>query len=149
MAAQRHRTAAKKARVSVEKEEELDDAETTADFTAAASELEDGAFTPIGRLEVSGIFPLIDPLIVPVMSPNLLELFVPFLPVISCFQTAGINKSDLKKLREGGFFTVESIAYSSRKAIHDVKGVGEKTANKVIVSPAYFALIYGEFRRRR
>ncbi|KAI6227369.1 hypothetical protein M3Y99_01259200 [Aphelenchoides fujianensis] len=53
MAAQRHRTAAKKARVSVEEKEELDAADTTADFTAATADLEDAAFMPLSRLEAS------------------------------------------------------------------------------------------------
>ncbi|KAI6225106.1 DNA repair protein RAD51-like protein [Aphelenchoides fujianensis] len=102
MAAQRHRTAAKKARVSVEKEEEeLDAADATADFTAATADLEDGAFMPLS-----------------------------------------LHKTDIKKLREGGFFTVESVAYSSRKALHDVKGIGETKVDKIMASPPFHSIVY-------
>ncbi|KAI6219487.1 DNA repair protein RAD51-like protein [Aphelenchoides fujianensis] len=53
---------------------------------------------------------------------------------------AGVSKPDLKKLREGGFFTVESVAYSSRKALHDVKGIGETKADKIMASPPFFLI---------
>ncbi|KAI6227407.1 DNA repair protein RAD51-like protein [Aphelenchoides fujianensis] len=56
------------------------------------------------------------------------------------FQEAGVHKTDIKKLREGGFFTVESVAYSSRKALHDVKGIGETKADKIMASPHLFII---------
>ncbi|KAI6185107.1 DNA repair protein RAD51-like protein [Aphelenchoides fujianensis] len=108
MAAQRHRTAAKKARVSVEeKEEELDAADATTDFTAATADLEDAAFMPLS-----------------------------------------LHKTDIKKLREGGFFTVESVAYSSRKALHDVKGIGETKAEAMKLVPMGFVSASEVHQRR-
>ncbi len=34
----------------------------------------------------------------------------------------GINNADIKKLMEAGFYTVESVAYSTRKSLAAIKG---------------------------
>eukprot|EP00741_Cyanophora_paradoxa_P005314 tig00000870_g5153.t1 len=44
----------------------------------------------------------------------------------------GINKADLTKLREQGFYTVESIAFATKKALVEVKGISEAKADKLL-----------------
>lgn len=46
-------------------------------------------------------------------------------------EASGIAASDTKKLREGGFLTVESVAYSTKKKILAVKGISEMKAEKI------------------
>ncbi len=48
-------------------------------------------------------------------------------------EASGIAASDTKKLREGGFLTVESVAYSTKKKILAVKGISEMKAEKIQV----------------
>lgn len=48
----------------------------------------------------------------------------------------GISATDVKKLREGGFMTVESVAYSIRKRILAVRGISENKADKLIAEAA-------------
>lgn len=51
---------------------------------------------------------------------------------IQVLEQYGFASSDLKKLREGGFFTVESIAYAPRKAILAVNGISDAKADKLV-----------------
>lgn len=44
----------------------------------------------------------------------------------------GISSSDVKKLIEAGYHTVESIAYTPKKALLTVKGISEAKADKLI-----------------
>ncbi|OAO13619.1 DNA repair protein RAD51, partial [Blastocystis sp. ATCC 50177/Nand II] len=44
---------------------------------------------------------------------------------------AGINASDIKKLQEGGFYTVESVAMATMKKLIEVKGISEAKAIKI------------------
>ncbi|VDO98244.1 unnamed protein product [Soboliphyme baturini] len=44
----------------------------------------------------------------------------------------GINPSDLKRLEEAGFYTVESVAFTPKKAILDIKGISEAKADKIL-----------------
>ena len=39
----------------------------------------------------------------------------------------------MKKLEECGFYTVESVAYSTRKALMEIKGISEAKADKLLV----------------
>ena len=48
----------------------------------------------------------------------------------------GIAGQDIKKLMEGGFFTVESIAYAPKKAVLAVKGISEMKAEKIMAECA-------------
>jgi hypothetical protein len=50
------------------------------------------------------------------------------------FQQSGINLSDIKKLRDGGFHTVDAIAYAARKEILAVRGMSEQKAERISVS---------------
>lgn len=49
-------------------------------------------------------------------------------------QQYGIHSTDLKKLRESGFHTVESVVYAPRKELLNVKGISEQKAEKIFVS---------------
>ncbi len=46
-------------------------------------------------------------------------------------QSHGINASDVKKLAEAGYHTVESVAYAPKKALVTIKGISEAKADKI------------------
>lgn len=48
----------------------------------------------------------------------------------------GISAVDVKKLMEAGFYTVESIAYTPKKALLQIKGISEAKADKIISESA-------------
>lgn len=65
-------------------------------------------------------------------------------------QQCGISASDLKKLEDAGFHTIEAVAYAPKKELLNIKGISEAKADKVLVrSPSftnlsfYFLLILG------
>lgn len=43
--------------------------------------------------------------------------------LVSVLESAGIAHTDIKKLQEAGFNTVESVAYSTKKVLLNVKGL--------------------------
>lgn len=45
----------------------------------------------------------------------------------------GINKTDIIKLKAGGFNTIESVAHSTLKKLQEVKGISEQKAQKLKV----------------
>ncbi|XP_055371741.1 DNA repair protein RAD51 homolog A [Condylostylus longicornis] len=45
----------------------------------------------------------------------------------------GITSGDIKKLKEAGYYTVESIAYTPKKSLLVVKGISEAKADKIIL----------------
>jgi len=47
-------------------------------------------------------------------------------------QIKGINSRHIKLLRESGISTAEMLAMSSQKSVTDIKGLGDKTAKKLI-----------------
>ena len=51
-----------------------------------------------------------------------------------CFQANGISATDVKKLEDAGFYTVESVAYAPKKNLLDIKGISDAKADKIIVS---------------
>lgn len=51
---------------------------------------------------------------------------------LSALEGAGITAADLKKLSEHGFTTVESIAFSTKKNLVEVKGISDAKADKII-----------------
>lgn len=51
-------------------------------------------------------------------------------------EKVGVSTTDVKKLREGGFMTVEAVAYSTRKRLLAVKGISEAKADKLIAEAA-------------
>eukprot|EP00727_Mastigamoeba_balamuthi_P005195 m51a1_g14674 putative dna repair protein rad51 homolog 1 (345) ;mRNA; f:46687-48062 len=44
----------------------------------------------------------------------------------------GITAGDVKKLQEAGCYTVESVAYSTRKSLLAIKGISEAKADKIL-----------------
>lgn len=49
------------------------------------------------------------------------------------FQGQGISASDIKKLQEAGFHTVEAIAFTPKKTLISIKGISEAKADKILV----------------
>lgn len=47
------------------------------------------------------------------------------------YQGNGITAGDIKKLQENGYHTVESIAYTPKKALITIKGISEAKADKL------------------
>ncbi|KAI7870571.1 DNA repair protein RAD51 [Spinellus fusiger] len=56
--------------------------------------------------------------------------------LITYLEKSGIAAMDLKKLREAGFHTVESIAYASKKHLLSIKGISETKADKLMAEAA-------------
>jgi DNA repair protein RAD51 len=44
----------------------------------------------------------------------------------------GISASDIKKLVEAGYHTVEAVAYTPKKALLTIKGISETKADKLL-----------------
>jgi DNA repair protein RAD51 len=55
---------------------------------------------------------------------------------ISKLEDIGISASDVKKLRENGYHTVEAVAYAAKKALLAVKGISEAKADKLLAEAA-------------
>lgn len=55
--------------------------------------------------------------------------------LFSCvfLQQSGISASDIKKLEDAGFHTVEAVAYAPKKELLSIKGISEAKADKVLV----------------
>nr|XP_043622649.1 DNA repair protein RAD51 homolog [Erigeron canadensis] len=47
-------------------------------------------------------------------------------------QASGIAAVDVKKLKDAGFYTVESVAYSPRKELLQIKGISEAKVDKIV-----------------
>lgn len=58
------------------------------------------------------------------------EVEVAYLPV-GKLEECGINAADIKKLLTAGYQTVEAVAYSTKKALMQVKGISEAKADKL------------------
>lgn len=50
---------------------------------------------------------------------------------ITALESSGINASLIKKLQEAGYYTVESVAFTTQKKLIEVKGVSELNAQKL------------------
>lgn len=46
-------------------------------------------------------------------------------------QSHGISATDVKKLSDAGYHTVESVAYAPKKALLSIKGISEAKADKI------------------
>ncbi|KAJ3292306.1 recombinase rad51 [Blyttiomyces sp. JEL0837] len=55
---------------------------------------------------------------------------------INKLEQFGISATDIKKLSEAGFHTVESIAYTPKKALLGIKGISEVKADKILAEAA-------------
>lgn len=50
-----------------------------------------------------------------------------------CTQQCGISASDIKKLEDAGFHTIEAVAYAPKKELLNIKGISEAKADKILV----------------
>jgi len=55
---------------------------------------------------------------------------------IQKLEQSGISASDIKKLRENGYNSVEALAYAPKKELVAVKGISEAKADKMIIEAA-------------
>lgn len=46
--------------------------------------------------------------------------------------TAGLTKRDIQLFIDGGYNTVESVAYTPRKILEQIKGISEQKATKIL-----------------
>ena len=53
---------------------------------------------------------------------------------VELLEQKGISAADIKKLREGGYNTVESIIFTPKKALVDVKGISESKLDKILIA---------------
>jgi len=51
---------------------------------------------------------------------------------INALEAHGVNSGDVKKLREAGYHTVESIVYAPKKNLLAIKGISEAKADKIM-----------------
>ncbi|KAI7879119.1 hypothetical protein K492DRAFT_178934 [Lichtheimia hyalospora FSU 10163] len=51
--------------------------------------------------------------------------------LIDILEKYGIAAADIKKLKEAGFFTMESVAYTPKKALITIKGLSENKIDKI------------------
>lgn len=56
--------------------------------------------------------------------------------LISKLEASGISATDIKKMKEGGFYTVESVAYAPKKALLAIKGISETKADRILAEAA-------------
>ncbi|CEP18855.1 hypothetical protein [Parasitella parasitica] len=56
--------------------------------------------------------------------------------LIAKLESSGISATDIKKLKEGGFFTVESVAYATKRALLNIKGISETKADRILAEAA-------------
>ena len=55
----------------------------------------------------------------------------------------GVNRTDITKLKTGGFHTVESLAHSTIRKLQEVKGISEQKAQKLkVCSPSVYIYLY-------
>ncbi|XP_042886472.1 DNA repair protein RAD51 homolog A-like [Penaeus japonicus] len=52
--------------------------------------------------------------------------------LINTLEQNGISATDVKKLEEKGYYTVESVAFAPKKALLEIKGISEAKADKIL-----------------
>ncbi|KAA8583412.1 hypothetical protein FQN60_015958 [Etheostoma spectabile] len=62
------------------------------------------------------------------------ETFGPQL--LSRLEQCGISASDIKKLGDAGFHTIEAVAYAPKKELLNIKGISEAKADKILTEAA-------------
>ena len=62
------------------------------------------------------------------------------LPVPLDRQEFGLTNGDCQKLADAGFCTVESVAFTPKKALLAVKGISEGKADKILAAGPSFPL---------
>ena len=51
---------------------------------------------------------------------------------------AGLTKRDIQLFIDGGYNTVESVAYTPKKALEQIKGISEQKATKILTEGAKY-----------
>uniref|UniRef100_A0A3B4WUI4 RAD51 recombinase n=2 Tax=Seriola lalandi dorsalis TaxID=1841481 RepID=A0A3B4WUI4_SERLL len=51
-------------------------------------------------------------------------------------QQCGISASDIKKMEDAGFHTIEAVAYAPKKELLNIKGISEAKADKILTEAA-------------
>ncbi|OCL13529.1 hypothetical protein AOQ84DRAFT_372091 [Glonium stellatum] len=49
----------------------------------------------------------------------------------------GLTARDIKLIIDGGYNTVESVAYTPRRALEQIKGISEQKASKILAEGMY------------
>ncbi|XP_026671085.1 DNA repair protein RAD51 homolog A [Ceratina calcarata] len=52
--------------------------------------------------------------------------------LIKTLEGNGITAGDIKKLEEAGYYTIESVAYATKKCLLTIKGISEAKADKIL-----------------
>ncbi|TQS39015.1 hypothetical protein Golomagni_00467 [Golovinomyces magnicellulatus] len=53
-------------------------------------------------------------------------------PLSALEGVAGLTKRDIQLIVDGGFNTVESVAYTPRRILEQIKGISEQKATKIL-----------------
>ncbi|KAK5181872.1 RecA recombinase Rhp51 [Cryomyces antarcticus] len=53
-------------------------------------------------------------------------------PLSALEGVAGLTKRDIQLVVDGGYNTVESVAYTPRRALEQIKGISEQKASKIL-----------------
>ena len=56
---------------------------------------------------------------------------------------SGIHPQDIKKLADAGFHTVESVAYTPKKNLINIKGISEQKADKILTEGMSSVSLFG------
>lgn len=59
---------------------------------------------------------------------------------VSKMEEFGISSSDCKKLKEAGFHTLESVAFTPKKTLLLIKGMSEQKVDKILSEGMYSTL---------
>ena len=51
--------------------------------------------------------------------------------LIETLEQFGISATDVAKLRAAGYYTVEAVAFASKRKLAEIKGVSEQKATKI------------------
>jgi hypothetical protein len=51
---------------------------------------------------------------------------------------AGLTKRDIQLIVDGGFNTVESVAYTPRRVLEQIKGISEQKAGKILAEGRFW-----------
>jgi len=78
-----------------------------------------GAPTPLSALEVGNVPRLM------LFSKYILTKMIPQ-------GVAGLTKRDIQLVIDGGYNTVESVAYTPRRILERIKGISEQKATKIL-----------------
>ncbi|XP_014661841.1 PREDICTED: DNA repair protein RAD51 homolog B-like [Priapulus caudatus] len=55
---------------------------------------------------------------------------------VKVLESHGISAADVKKLEDGGYYTIEAIAFTPKKQLLTIKGISEAKADKILVEAA-------------